>query len=135
MFLQFTPTFYRKKRYVNDFIELYKSQPVLWDLNNPQFEDPKAQKDAEQAIINGMQKFNIFLKPTALKAAINRVHKYCEIIKSDMDNGDAKKITAIAKGYYEKCDFLKDLLAKKATPETEKQNVSKILFSHVKCCV
>lgn len=106
----------------------------MWDLNNPQFEDPKAQKEAEQAMINGMQKFNIFLKPTALKAAINRIHKYCEIIKSDMDNGDAKKITSIAKGYYEKCDFLKDLLAKKATPETEKQNVSKILFFYTKRC-
>ncbi|KAM7344340.1 uncharacterized protein ACRADG_011102 isoform 4-T4 [Cochliomyia hominivorax] len=124
---KFTPTFYRKKRYVNDFIELYKSQPVLWDINDPLFENPKAHKEAEQAIINGMQKFNIFLKPTALKAAINRIHKYCEIIKSDLDNGDAKKITSIAKGYYEKCDFLKDLLAKKATPETDKQNNPLIL--------
>ncbi|XP_037827356.1 zinc finger protein interacting with ribonucleoprotein K-like isoform X1 [Lucilia sericata] len=119
---KFTPTFYRKKRHVNDFIELYKSQPVLWDINDPLFENPKAQKEAEQAIINGMQKFNIFLKPTGLKSAINQIHKYCVIIKSDLDNGDTKKVTSIAKGYYEKCDFLKDLLAKKAIPEGDKQN-------------
>ncbi|KAI8127113.1 Zinc finger protein 208 [Lucilia cuprina] len=119
---KFTPTFYRKKRHVNDFIELYKSQPVLWDINDPLFENPKAQKDAEQAIINGMQKFNIFLKPTGLRSAINQIHKYCVIIKSDLDNGDTKKVTSIAKGYYEKCDFLKDLLAKKAIPEGDKQN-------------
>lgn len=74
-----------------------------------------------------MQKFNIFLKPTSLKSAINRIHKYCAIIKSDIDNGDSKKITSIAKGYYEKCDFLKDLLLKKEKPEEDKQNVSKKL--------
>ncbi|XP_065370448.1 zinc finger protein 93-like isoform X4 [Calliphora vicina] len=119
---KFTPTFYRKKRHVNDFIELYKSQPVLWDINDPLFENPKAQKEAEQAIINGMQKFNIFLKPSGLKSAINQVHKYCVIIKSDLDNGDSKKVTSIAKGYYEKCEFLKDLLARKAIPEGDKQN-------------
>ncbi|XP_023292581.2 zinc finger protein 678-like isoform X2 [Lucilia cuprina] len=124
---KFTPTFYRKKRHVNDFIELYKSQPVLWDINDPLFENPKAQKDAEQAIINGMQKFNIFLKPTGLRSAINQIHKYCVIIKSDLDNGDTKKVTSIAKGYYEKCDFLKDLLAKKAIPEGDKQNKPLIL--------
>lgn len=89
------------------------------------FESSKAQKEAEQEIIAGMQKFNIFLKPSTLKSAINRIHKYCAIIKSDLEKGDNnKKVTSIAKGYYEQCEFLKQFLERKAPPEDNKRNVS-----------
>lgn len=127
IFFQFTPTFYRKKRFVNDFIDLYKAQTPLWDINDPLHENLKVQREAEKEIITGMQKFNIYLKPSSLKSAINKVHKYCNIIKTDLENGDEKKVTSVAKAYYERCDFLKDLLEKKKLDQDDHRNVSTIL--------
>ncbi|XP_075165142.1 uncharacterized protein LOC142237645 [Haematobia irritans] len=108
---KFNPTFFRRKRFINDFLDLYKNQPVLWDIHNPDFENPVARKECEREIIKGMQKFNIFMKLSGLTRALNTVHKYCAIIKNNIETG--KKMPQFTMGYYNKCEFLKDFLIKR----------------------
>ncbi|XP_073812848.1 uncharacterized protein [Musca autumnalis] len=110
---KFVPTFFRKKRFLENFLDFYKGQPVLWDVNNPDFENAVARKDAQKAIMFAMQKFNIFMKATTLNQALNSVHKYCAIIKDHLESKNPKKLPEIALSYYKKCDFLQDLLIKK----------------------
>uniref|UniRef100_A0A1I8PAX4 Protein krueppel n=1 Tax=Stomoxys calcitrans TaxID=35570 RepID=A0A1I8PAX4_STOCA len=110
---KFNPTFFRKKRFINDFLDLYKSQPVLWDIKNPDFENPAARMESEKAMIKGMQKFNIYMKSSTLNRALNTVHKYCAIIKHNLETGEPKQFPDFTMGYYSKCEFLKDLIIKK----------------------
>lgn len=92
---------------------MYKDQSILWDVHNPDFENPAARKEAERNIIKSMQKFNVFLKPSTLNRAFNSVHKNCAIIKHKLETPGQKKLPEFTMGYYNKCDFLKDLLIKK----------------------
>ncbi|XP_059225360.1 zinc finger protein 141-like isoform X2 [Stomoxys calcitrans] len=124
---KFNPTFFRKKRFINDFLDLYKSQPVLWDIKNPDFENPAARKEAERAMIRGMQKFNIYMKSSTLNRALNTVHKYCAIIKHNLETGGQKKIPDFTMGYYSKCEFLKDLIIKKNISGVQVSNKTKPL--------
>ncbi|XP_073847340.1 uncharacterized protein [Musca autumnalis] len=110
---KFVPTFFRKQRFLENFLDFYKDQPVLWDVNNSDFENEMRRKDAQNAIIFAMQKFNIFMKTSTLNQALNSVHKYCAVIKDHLESKNTKKLPKITLGYYEKCDFLKDLLIKK----------------------
>lgn len=111
--IQFNPTFFRKKRFLHDFIDLYKSQPPLWDVNHVDFENAAVRKECERAIISGMQKFNVYLKSTELNRALNRVQKYCAIIKHTIEEtAGQKKLPVVTMGYYRKCDFLKELIIK-----------------------
>ncbi|XP_075165143.1 uncharacterized protein LOC142237646 [Haematobia irritans] len=126
---KFNPTFFRRKRFLNDFLDLYKNQPVLWDIHHTDFENPAARKESEKEIIKGMQKFNIFMKLSALNRALNTVHKYCAIIKNNIETG--KKMPHFTMDYYNKCAFLKDLLIKRNISCVQLRNKSKLEFKEM----
>lgn len=107
-FFQFLPTFFRKKKYVNEFIDLYKAQPVLWDIKNELYNDSSARSTAEQEIMDKMKMYKITLEKKTLGKALRKVHKSCIVIKNALDS--QKPVIKLAMNYYKKCNFLKDFL-------------------------
>uniref|UniRef100_A0A1A9W9Y0 MADF domain-containing protein n=1 Tax=Glossina brevipalpis TaxID=37001 RepID=A0A1A9W9Y0_9MUSC len=105
--------FLEKKHFLNDFIDLYKSQQCLWNINEPLFENEEARQQAKKAIMKGMQKFNVYMKDKNLHKALDKLHRLCAGIKQTFDYPNPKKIPSITIEYYKKCEFLKELIERK----------------------
>uniref|UniRef100_A0A1B0BE62 Protein krueppel n=1 Tax=Glossina palpalis gambiensis TaxID=67801 RepID=A0A1B0BE62_9MUSC len=127
---KFIPTFFRKKRFLNDFIDLYKTQQCLWNINNPLFENEEARQQAKKAIVKGMQKFNVYMKDKNLHKALDKLHRLCAGIKQNFDDPNPKKIPSVAKEYYKRCEFLNELIERKKISKTDQMMKKALNFQH-----
>ncbi|XP_030368849.1 uncharacterized protein LOC115619958 [Scaptodrosophila lebanonensis] len=117
---RFNPSFFRRDPRTSTFIELYRSQPCLWDPSHNKYNDPSAAAVAHQELIKGLEtKIQVVFNEQSVKAAIKRMQMQYDTVEKRVKNGTLKK-NSVAFTHYTACRFLKVLKPKRNTYSNEK---------------
>ncbi|XP_064542706.1 myoneurin [Drosophila montana] len=118
-------SFIRQNPRVFHFIEEFKKHPCLWNPNDTSYKNEKAETEAYNAIIEGMdKKVNVLFTEIELKKSIRQLFKQFEIATQ---KADKNQLTGMAVRYLRKCKFLSNGYYSAASDEDDEESKSDVI--------
>ncbi|KAH8348721.1 hypothetical protein KR084_010103 [Drosophila pseudotakahashii] len=104
---KFNPSFYRRDPRTRRLIEIYKTNPCLWNPEHSDYKDPSKCKEALKRMLADLEAtVGLFLNEISLKLAIKKLHMQFNIVHKRVLSGKLKPKSFVF-SIYTSCSFLK----------------------------